>query len=139
MAATETSEKRIRKDGKPYAKPTRGVVTSEVMEIAEVPKFARQGNGTRTSGIDTALDELAKTLAPGKTVCIRQYEKRESANGTLYNLRHRYNDAEFEVDGKKVPNTNPLKGVFEFNVGPLDEFGKAGQTGLFVTKAKANK
>lgn len=87
---------------------------TEVFKLDKgTPKFVRAG-GTRTSPLETLL---ANTELPvGETICIRQYAKKGSASGTMYNLRKRHNDG------------------LEFSIGPLDEYGKPGVTGLFVTK-----
>ena len=85
----------------------------------DLPSF-RRGGYRRHSEIDDVLETVAEKFEVGQTVCIRQYQKKESASGTLYNIRKRHAE------------DNPQK--WEFNLAPLDDLGIEGMTGLFVTR-----
>ncbi len=101
----------------------KGAVEAKVFAIdGPIPKVARKTGYTRTSEIDNALELAANENAVGVAVCIRQYDKKESASGTLYNLRKRQK-------GDPPANVN-----WEFELGDLTPFGMEGKTGLFATR-----
>lgn len=99
----------------------KGEVTNQVFPTeGAVPKFERASSGNRKSEIEDTLEQVAKEYPVGVPVNIRQYAKKESASGTLYNLRHREH----------------VSGTWQFDIGPMDSFGEefAGQTGLWATR-----
>jgi hypothetical protein len=102
---------------------TKGAVEAKVFAIdGPVPKFARKTGYTRKGEIDEALALAAEENDVGVAVCIRQYDKKESATGTMYNLR------------KRQQGENPINANWEFEVGDLTTFGMEGKTGLFATR-----
>ena len=110
-------------------------VTNKVFPVPEIPKFKR-GGFTRSSEIEETLKAVKDEYGPDTPVCIRQYEKKESASGTLYNLRSRHGQPAKDEDGEFVDRPaedgTPWDG-WVFKIGPLDDFdGGEGQTGLFA-------
>jgi hypothetical protein len=93
-----------------------GRVGVDVFPIeGEVPKVPRKTGYRRTSEIEDTLAVVAEEYPAGVNVAIRQYKNKESANGTLYNLRKRHTD-----DG------------WEFEIGDGTPFGLEGITVLFA-------
>jgi hypothetical protein len=103
----------------------KGNVEAKVFAIdGPVPKMARKTGYTRKGEIDEALETAAAATAVGGTVCIRQYDKKESASGTLYNLRKRQ---------KADP---PVNEMWSFELGDLGQLdvNMEGKIGLFATR-----
>ena len=101
----------------------KGAVEAKVFAIdGPIPKMPRKSGYTRKGEIDEALVLAAEENDVGVAVCIRQYEKKESASGTLYNLRKRQ---------KADPPVNPN---WTFELGDLTALGMEGVTGLFATR-----
>lgn len=102
---------------------TKGAVEAKVFAIdGPVPKIPRKTGYTRKGEIDEALAVAAEENEVGTSVCIRQYDKKESASGTLYNLRKR--------------QKNGVNVGWEFELGDLTPFGMEGKTGLFATRTQ---
>jgi hypothetical protein len=59
----------------------------------DLPKFDRKTGYRRQSPIEDTLNLVAEEYPAGVWVVIRQYKNKESANGTLYNLRTRHGTA----------------------------------------------
>lgn len=102
-AVEETAEANGRKA------PVKGVVNSAFEAVGELPKFSRKTGFTRESEIEATLKNVRNEFPEGTVVRIREYEKRESANGTLYNLRKRH----------QKPGAEGWDG-YTFNVGPIE-------------------
>jgi hypothetical protein len=100
--------------------PVKGEVNAVLQPVSELPTFPRASGYTRESQITQTMDNVKAEFPEGTVVLIREYEKRESANGTLYNLRKRH--------GK--PGTPEWTG-WTINVGPVE--GKEGFAGLYVS------
>lgn len=102
---------------------SKGAVEAKVFAIdGPVPKMPRKTGYTRRGEIDEALELAAGENEVGVAVCIRQYDKKESASGTLYNLRKRQ---------KADPPVNPN---WTFELGDLTPLGYEGKFGLFATR-----
>lgn len=102
---------------------TKGAVEAKVFAIdGPVPKMPRKTGYTRKGEIDEALAVAAEENDIGVAVCIRQYDKKESASGTLYNLRKRQ---------KADP---PVNANWTFELGDLTPYGYEGKFGLFATR-----
>lgn len=116
---TETAEVAENTEGNGRKAPVKGIVNS-TMEVTgdSFPKFARKTGYTRESEIEQTLKNVRNEFPEGTVVKIREYEKRESANGTLYNLRKRH--------GK--PGTEGWDG-WTIHVGPVEG---TDLTGLYV-------
>lgn len=118
MARTRAEEATEEGTGNGRKAPVKGIVNA-TMEVAnDFPKFTRKSGYTRTSAIDAALDNVKNEYPEGTVVRIREYEKRESANGTLYNLRAKH--------GK--PGNEGWDG-WTIHVGPIEG---SDLTGLYV-------
>ena len=99
--------------------PEKGIVEPRLEVVSEFPTFSRKSGYTRESEITQTLENVKNEYPEGTVVLIREYEKRESANGTLYNLRKR--------NGK--PGTEGWTG-FTIQVGPIAD---SEHTGLYVS------
>lgn len=100
----------------------KGNVEAKVFAIdGPVPKLPRKTGFYRKGEIDEALAAAAETTAVGSAVCIRQYDKKESASGTMYNLRKRQREHNVNVG-------------WTFELGDLSDYGMEGKVGLFATR-----